>query len=89
MDYADYYFTDMFDAKRAKEDIYDIYEDRGGYLYVADYKKIIEKFVDHDDVEITQTDYEWGWYNISTLVIKPARHGGFIIDMPRPRPLDY
>lgn len=84
MDYEDLYFTDMFEAKRAKEDMQIIYEDRGRYLYVADFKKIMG----YNEDELSSVDYEWGWYTISNAVIKPMRNGGFIIDMPRPRPLD-
>lgn len=84
MDYEDFYFTEIFLADRCLQDMFDIFEDRGGMLKVSDYKKLL----DYDPEDITYIDQEWGWYSLASATVKPIRGGGFKIDMPRPRPLN-
>lgn len=86
MSYDGIVFRDMYEAQQCREDMYDIYEDRGGYLKVADFKKLIG----YDERDISYVDDEWGWFSLANVMVKPARGGGFVIDMPKPRPLsDY
>lgn len=84
MDYEDIWFDDMYQANTALRKAMDVFEDRGCMLKVSDFKKILK----YDEDDITYIDQEWGWYSLSTAIVKPLRNGGYKIDMPRPRPLD-
>lgn len=36
----------------------------------------------------TFTDDKWGWTDLHTATVARVRHGGFLLDLPRPEPLD-
>ena len=59
-------------------------------LRVSEYKKLLNDEMSRDEApyDISNIDYEWGWYSLSNANVKPLRGGGFKIDMPKPRPLD-
>jgi len=84
MSYEGWVFRNMYEAQQCKENLYDIYEDRGGYLLVADFKREIG----FDKRDMSAIDYEWGWFSMNNILVKPTRGGGYVIDMPKPRPID-
>lgn len=93
--YESVIFRDMYLARLVQDEALNVFEERGGFLKVSDYKKVIADILDQNGVrgvytmdDITYIDEDWGWYNLNTMLIKPMRNGGYAIDMPRPKPLD-
>ena len=89
-DYDDFYFTELVRADCCLNRVFDIFEDNGCMLRVSEYKKLLNDEMSRDEApyDISNIDYEWGWYSLSNANVKPLRGGGFKIDMPKPRPLD-
>lgn len=74
----EYIFDSRGDAEGVLDDL-TMYLDEYGTVSVSDYKGLMGKTGEF-------TDDNWGWTNLSNAQVARTR-GGWIIDMPRPKPL--
>jgi len=70
----------LFDSRVEAEEVLSTLE-----AAIEKYDQVsVADLYDMCDVKADFTDDQWGWTDLRSAEVRPARHGKYIIDMPRP-----